>query len=375
MYVGVGASRVRKLFARARTHKNGCIIFIDEIDAIGKKRANGNEGSSERDTTLNQLLVEIDGFSSDDNILVFGATNLVKNLDSALLRSGRFDKKVYFDPPNKQERIKLFELYMKNVEKTKDVCYEKLAELTSGLNGADVANICNQSKINAIQEHIKLNDEDSEIREISMNNINKAIDEVMIGREKPERKMEKGERERVAHHEAGHAIMSFILKDSSHPIKVSILPRGENALGFSQPKPEDRKLYTQNYLLAQICVLLGGRVAEKIIYGNYSSGASDDIERATTIVKHWFLTWGMDNSSGALNYLELDQNKISEDMINKIRIFIKDAEKFTYNILNSNKEYIISLAKLLLNKETIIYSDISELLPKELENKIETIDF
>ena len=375
MYVGVGASRVRKLFARARTHKNGCIIFIDEIDAIGKKRANGNEGSSERDTTLNQLLVEIDGFSSDDNILVFGATNLVKNLDSALLRSGRFDKKVYFDPPNKQERIKLFELYMKNVEKTKDVCYEKLAELTSGLNGADVANICNQSKINAIQEHIKLNDEDSEIREISMNNINKAIDEVMIGREKPERKMEKGERERVAHHEAGHAIMSFILKDSSHPIKVSILPRGENALGFSQPKPEDRKLYTQNYLLAQICVLLGGRVAEKIIYGNYSSGASDDIEKATTIVKHWFLTWGMDNSSGALNYLELDPNKISEDMINKIRIFIKDAEKFTYNILNSNKEYIISLAKLLLNKETIIYSDISELLPKELENKIETIDF
>lgn len=375
MYVGVGASRVRKLFARARTHKNGCIIFIDEIDAIGKKRANGNEGSSERDTTLNQLLVEIDGFSSDDNILVFGATNLVKNLDSALLRSGRFDKKVYFDPPNKQERIKLFELYMKNVEKTKDVCYEKLAELTSGLNGADVANICNQSKINAIQEHIKLNDEDSEIREISMNNINKAIDEVMIGREKPERKMEKGERERVAHHEAGHAIMSFILKDSSHPIKVSILPRGENALGFSQPKPEDRKLYTQNYLLAQICVLLGGRVAEKIIYGNYSSGASDDIEKATTIVKHWFLTWGMDNSSGALNYLELDQNKISEDMINKIRTFIKDAEKFTYNILNSNKEYIISLAKLLLNKETIIYSDISELLPKELENKIETIDF
>ena len=197
----------------------------------------------------------------------------------------------------------------------------------------------------------------------------------VVGEQGLEMVLEKGERERVAHHEAGHAIMSFILKDSSHPIKVSILPRGENALGFSQPKPEDRKLYTQNYLLAQICVLLGGRVAEKIIYGNYSSGASDDIEKATTIVKHWFLTWGMDNSSGALNYLELDQNKISEDMINKIRTFIKDAEKFTYNILNSNKEYIISLAKLLLNKETIIYSDISELLPKELENKIETIDF
>jgi cell division protease FtsH len=415
MYVGVGASRVRKLFSRARSHKNGCIIFIDEIDAIGKKRSGVNEGNSERDNTLNQLLVEIDGFGGEDNVMVFGATNLVKNLDSALTRSGRFDKKVYFDPPNKEERVKLFELYLKDIPINSDIEIDKLGELTSGLNGADIANICNQSKINAIQEYIKNNtdsdndkeddedndkedDEDNEDNEdnedkykedtqdnknkennknkeeITMDNIQKAIDEVMIGREKPERKMEKEERERVAHHEAGHAIMSYILKDSNHPIKVSILPRGENALGFSQPKPEDRKLYTQNFLLAQMCVLLGGRVAEKIIYGNYSSGAHDDIERVTNLVKHWFLTWGMDTSSGALNYYELSNRKIPDEMINKVKIFIKDVEKFTFNVLYSNKDHICSLAKLLLDKETIIYTDINNLLPKELENKIQNIE-
>ena len=470
MYVGVGASRVRKLFARARTHKNGCIVFIDEIDAIGKKRAEVG-GNSERDNTLNQLLVEIDGFGTDDNIIVFGATNLFKNLDKALTRSGRFDKKVYFDAPNREERKKLFELYLNDIEINENISYDKLAELTSGLNGADIANICNQSKINLIQEHIKLDenkqkntkkeesnndkkeennddkdnkkeednddkdeskdnkkdeskdnkkdessdddkdeskdnekeessddekdesseddkdesknnekdessddkkDEDNEFK-ISMSNIHKAIDEVMIGREKPERKMELYEKERVAYHEAGHAFMGYILKHSNPPIKVSILPRGENALGFSQPKPDDKKLYTQDILLGQISVLLGGRVVEKIIYGNYSSGAHDDIERVTVIAKHWFLNWGM-SSCGPLNYSELT-NKISNEMITKIENFIKKIEEETYNILYKNKEYIIKIAKLLLEKETIIYSDINELLPKELENMIETINY
>jgi cell division protease FtsH len=393
MFVGVGASRVRKLFAKARSNKDGCIIFIDEIDAVGKKRSNTNEGSSERDNTLNQLLVEIDGFDGDDNVIVFGATNLVKNLDSALTRSGRFDKKVFFDAPNKEERKKLFDLYFKNLILSEDVDNEKLGELTSGLNGADIANICNQSKINAIQQNIKnnkvknnndkeedINDEEENINDeedtnkVSLENIQKAIDEVMLGREKPERKMDIKERERVAYHEAGHAIMSYILKDSNPPIKVSILPRGENALGFSQPKPDDRKLYTQDFLLAQICVLLGGRVAEKIIYDNYSSGAHDDIEKSTNLIKMYFLNWGMDNSSGALNYNNLYDENIPDEMLQKIKIFIKKLEKFTFNTLLTNKEYIVNLAKLLLEKETIIYTDIIELLPKNMENQIDKID-
>ena len=370
MYVGLGASRVRKLFSKARNYKEGCIVFIDEIDAIGKKREM-HSNNSERDNTLNQLLVEIDGFGDKDNVIVFGATNLVKNLDSALTRSGRFDKKVFFDPPNKEERIKLFELYLEQIDD--DISVEKLAELTSGLNGADIANICNQSKINTIQQFIKI-EEDKEpleiIKKVNMENIQKAIDEVMIGREKPERKMELEERERVAYHEAGHALMSFMLKGSNPPIKVSIMPRGENALGFSQSKPTDKKLYTQNAILSDLCVLLGGRVAEKVIYGNYSSGAMDDIEKATIISKHWFLHWGMDNNSGPLNYRELN-NQISYKMINKMKKFIKDIEDFTFNNLSENKEYIIQLGKMLLDKETIIYSDIIDLLPKELENKIE----
>ena len=366
MYVGVGASRVRSLFKKARAQSNGCIIFIDEIDAIGRKRGHGMGGDSERDSTLNQLLVEIDGFGKDDNIMIFGATNLVKNLDQALLRSGRFDKKVYFDPPNKDERIKMFELYLKDIDQ-EDICMSKLGELTSSLTGADIANICNQAKINAIQDYKD---------KINMDHIQKAIDEVMIGREKPERKMSEEERKRVSFHEAGHTIMSFILKNTNHPIKVSILPRGENALGFSQSKPDDKKLYTQDYLMAQICVLLGGRVAEKILYNNYSSGAYDDIERVTKLAKEWFCSWGMDNNTGAVNLdvLSRDTRSMSDDMINKIKTFIKELERFTHQTLLQNKDHIISLGNLLLEKETITFDDVSTILPKEIENKIEKID-
>ena len=365
MYVGVGASRVRQLFKRARSHNEGCIIFIDEIDAVGRKRVNGESGGdSERDSTLNQLLVEIDGFGKDDNIMVFGATNLVKNLDPALLRSGRFDKKVYFDPPNKEERIKIFNLYLKDVEN--NVCKSKLAELTSSLTGADIANICNQAKINAIQE---------ERNSLNMDNVQKAIDEVMIGREKPERKMSEEERKRVSLHEAGHAIMAYILKHTNHPIKVSILPRGENALGFSQSKPDDKKLYTQEYLKSQISVLLGGRIAEKIFYDNYSSGAYDDIERVTKLAKEWFCSWGMDKLSGPLNYNVLSNDRnISDDILNKIKDFVIMIENFTFKVLNNNKEHIENMGNFLLEKETITYDDVTNILPKELENSIDIIE-
>ena len=360
MYVGVGASRVRKLFSQAKTHKK-CIIFIDEIDAVGGKRNESYNGNSERASTLNQLLVEMDGFNESDNILVFAATNLVKNLDSALLRSGRFDKKIFFDPPNKDERIKLYELYLNNIT-LEGLQMEKLAEMSSGLTGADIANICNQSKINAIQDNNDF---------ISYDNIEKAIEEVMIGREKPERKMNQYELKRVAHHEAGHALMGYLLKDSNPPIKVSILPRGEAALGFSQPKPEDRKLYTQEFLKAQICVLLGGRVAEKIIYNNYSSGASDDIEKVTRIVKEWYKSWGMDSTCGPINYNILDENQ--SKMTKKIIKFVKNLENYTFTILTNHKDEMIKLAELLLDKETINYDDITTLLDIKLENKIEKI--
>ena len=285
MYVGVGASRIRKLFAKAKSHRK-CVIFIDEIDAVGKRR--GRDSNSEREQTLNQLLVEMDGFNEDTNIMVFAATNLVRELDSALTRSGRFDKKIYFDPPNKDERIELFKLYLSN-EFVETIDYKFVAELTSGLTGADIANVANQSKINAIQNNNE---------KVTVDDVKKAIDEVMIGREKPERKMNSSELERVSRHEAGHALMSYLLKNCEPPVKVSILPRGEAALGFSQQKSDDKKLYTENYILSHICVLLGGRTAEKIFYNELSSGAHDDIEKVTNLIEHYYKTWGMSSKYG-----------------------------------------------------------------------------
>jgi cell division protease FtsH len=251
IYVGVGSKRIREVFTKAREYDN-CIIFIDEIDAIGGKRNMHN--NSERASTLNQLLVEMDGFNDETGIIVFAATNLVKNLDSALLRSGRFDKKIYFDLPNFFERKQLFELYFKDIQIPRRLSYDVLADRSAGITGADIANIANQSKMNAIQSNKKnvcLSEKDIQV----------AIDEVMIGREKRERMLGAEERERVAHHEAGHAFMGYILKNSEPPVKVSIIPRGEAALGFSQPKPENKMLYIREAILTKICVLLGGRCA------------------------------------------------------------------------------------------------------------------
>ena len=357
MYVGVGASRVRKLFSKAKSYKK-CIIFIDEIDAVGKKR--GGDSNSERDQTLNQLLVEMDGFDEESNIMVFAATNLVRDLDPALLRSGRFDKKIFFDPPNVDERVELFNLYL-DKSMTSEIDYKNLAELTSGLTGADIANIVNQSKINAIQNK---NDK------ILINDVKFAIDEVMIGREKPERKMSKNELERVAKHEAGHAFMSYVLKNCEPPVKVSILPRGEAALGFSQQKADDKKLYSQYYILSQICVLLGGRSAEKIFYNELSSGAHDDIEKVTQLLEHYYKNWGMSEKYGPLNYTNLklkQDSKITKSLISTV----KKLEKFTIETLTNNKLQIEKLGDKLLEKETIESKDIHQLLDKSLENSIE----
>jgi len=254
MYVGVGARRVRDLFKKAKGKKR-CIIFIDELDAVGSKR--NLERNSERASTLNQLLVEMDGFDMSDSIMVFAATNLVKHLDPALLRSGRFDKKIYFDPPNFLERKSMFEMYLEDITLPEELSYAILSDRTAGMTGADIANIANQSKINAIQrgqEEVGLTDSDIQI----------AIDEVMIGREKRERMMSDEEKERVSYHEAGHAFMGYVLKGSEPPVKVSIIPRGESALGFSQPKPANKKLYTRQVILAQISVLLGGSLIHNI---------------------------------------------------------------------------------------------------------------
>ena len=365
MYVGVGAARIRKLFKKARGKKK-CIVFIDEIDAIGSSREKMRFHNSERSSTLNQLLVEMDGFDGKDNVIVFAATNMIKQLDKALMRSGRFDKKVFFDPPNVKEREKMYQLYLKNMDLPNDLSFFALSERSAGMTGADIANIANQAKINAIQDGCAN-------AVLTEKNIQNAIDEVMIGREKRERMMTVEERKRVAHHEAGHALMGFILRDSSPPVKVSIIPRGEAALGFSQPKPENKKLYTQNAILAMICVLLGGRAGEKLIYNCVSTGAADDIEKISSLIHQYICSWGMNETIGPINpnVVDIFSESSSQEIFEQSRIIIAELEEFTFKLLKKHKRHLVSIAKKLLKDETISLRQIKTLLPKSLENSLD----
>ena len=364
-YVGVGASRVRALFKKAKGKKK-CIIFIDEIDAIGSSREKMMFQNSERSSTLNQLLVEMDGFERKDNIIVFAATNMIKHLDKALVRSGRFDKKVFFDPPNFKEREKMYQLYLKNMELPNTLSFSLLSERSAGMTGADIATIANQAKINAIQRS-------SVDAVLSDKDIQDAIDEVMIGREKRERMMTVDERKRVAHHEAGHALMGFILCDSSPPVKVSIIPRGEAALGFSQPKPENKKLHTQSAILAMICVLLGGRGGEKLLYGCVSTGAADDIEKISNLIHQYICSWGMNETIGPINpdVVDIFSECSSNEIFEQSRLIIAELERFTMRLLRKHKKHIVAIAKKLLKDETISLRQIKAIMPKSLENSLE----
>ena len=362
-YVGVGAARIRALFKNARKHKF-CIIFIDEIDAVGSIR--NISTNSERAGTLNQLLVEMDGFNSSDQILLFAATNLSKFLDPALLRSGRFDKKIFFDLPNKNERLKLFELYLRGVETT-DINTRQLAESTPSLSGADISNIANQSKLNAIQANHST---------ITKKDINSAVDEIMIGREKRERTLLLKELTRVAHHEAGHALIAYLLKKAVKPLKISIIPRGEFALGFSQDKPHDYKLRRQCDILNKVAVLYAGRAAEKIIYNDYSTGAADDIEKATSLLSSYIKNWGMSGIYGPINpdFIKDGIKNLDDKSFILIQNMAMDISSVVNNIVRANRKYIIKLAELLLKKETIYYRDLENIVPKRKKDSYNLIN-
>ena len=365
MYVGVGAKRVRELFAKAKGKEN-CIIFIDEIDAIGTKRQLG--GNSERASTVNQLLTEMDGFEEKNNIMVFAATNLIKFLDPALTRSGRFDKKVFFDLPNSEERENLCKLYFDDMILPRCASFSVLSERTAGLSGADIANIANQAKIRAIQNN-------NEKNKLTDNNIQNAIDEVMIGREKRERVLSIEERKRVSYHEAGHCLMGYILKYTEQPVKVSIVPRGEAALGYSQQKPVNKKIMTEQEILCRLAVLLGGRCAELIMYNNVSTGASDDIEKVSSLITNYTNSWGMNKEIGPLNPDAMGElgKQLTIQATNKCKEIVNNIEKQTIELLKTNKKYLEDLAEDLLKNETLNYDKIKSLIPEELENSQEII--
>jgi len=371
LYVGMGPKRVRELFEIARKN-TPCIIFIDEIDAIGSRRE-GNLNHSEKTNTLNKLLQEMDGFNVNEDIMILAATNMVNALDKALIRSGRFDKQIFFDPPNIDERKDMFKLYLGQIKldssfsetnEVKEENLDKLSRMTAGLTGADIRNVCKEAT-RTFMNRINVNSPEFKNSGVTYEDLNKSIDIVTIGMEKPERRMSDKEREIVSYHEAGHSLVAYMLKSSEPPIKVSIIPRGKDALGFSQQEPNDKKLFTKEELTSRLSVLLGGRMAEKLIYDHYSTGAADDIERATKLAYSMITNYGMADDIGPINptfNIEHISDSTKYKIDCKVLELIKEVESNTYKYLEDHKDELEKVAKFLLEKEVLLSEDLDELL-------------
>lgn len=314
MFVGVGASRVRDLFKKAR-QKAPSIIFIDEIDAVGKKRHGGKfgGGNDERDNTLNQLLVEMDGFSTDTSVIVLAATNRKDILDNALLRPGRFDRTVDITLPSIKEREQIFGVHLKKITldsaTNKDEFARKLAALTPGFSGADIGNICNEGAIIAARKNLE---------SVGIKEFEEATERVIGGIEK-KLPLSDNERRTVAYHESGHAVAGWFLEHSSPLLKITIIPRAKGALGFAQYLPNEVQLYSKEQLLDTIVMALGGRVSEELFFHKVTTGASDDIKKCTQIAQSLITEYGMSKKLGTLNYAhEEGYQKSYSDKTNRI---------------------------------------------------------
>jgi cell division protease FtsH len=375
MFVGVGASRVRDLFEQAKKDAPS-IIFIDEIDAIGKSRASGANmgGNDEREQTLNQLLAEMDGFGTDTPVIVLAATNRPEILDAALLRAGRFDRQVLVDKPDYEGRLEILKVHSKDVKLSDKVNMAIIAKSTAGLAGADLANIINEAALLAGRYDKK---------EIEQSDLMEAIERAFVGLEKKNRKINELEKRIVSYHESGHALMAELTEGATRVTKVSIIPRGLGALGYTLhlPDEENRFLKQKHELLAEIDVLLGGRAAEEVFLGEISTGAGNDLQRATTIIKDMISIYGMSDVAG-LMVLEKSQNNFlgggmaqkdySEKMAEKIDDEVKRSLDAHYeHVKNTLKEYsgaIEKMAEVLLDVEVIEGSMVREVI-KEYEDQ------
>ncbi len=369
MFVGVGAARVRDLFEQARKSAPA-IIFIDELDALGRARAAGGlGGNDEREQTLNQLLVELDGFDPTSGLVLLAATNRPEILDQALLRAGRFDRQVLVDRPDKTGRVAILKVHMKNIKFGEDVNAEQVAELTTGFSGADLANLVNEAALLATRR---------DASEVCMTDFTQAIERIIAGLEKKNRLLNPQERKIVAYHEIGHALAALAIPGTDPVHKISIIPRGIGALGYTLQRPtEDRFLMTKEELEHKISVLLGGRAAEKLIFDHLSTGASDDLQRVTDIARSMVTKYGMDEAIGHVvheesqqNYLGQQQqigsrashsNKTAEQIDASIKQIIDDTFTSTYQIMVENSEILEKCAKALLEKETLGEKELLEL--------------
>lgn len=356
VFVGVGQSRVRKLFEMARANKPS-IIFIDEIDTLGKKRSKLSEGYSEQENTLNSLLAEMDGMNDSENILIFGATNRPEILDDALMRPGRFDRKIQFNLPNKEERIHLLKLYLNKYEVNEDCLTEeylsKLSDKTFTFSGADISNLCNEAAIRTVRSKKELIDSEE---------INKAFDYVIVGNERKSSKLTENEKNIVAYHEAGHALLSYIHKESESPIKISIIPTTKGALGYSMSGQQEKKLNSRSELLERMSILLGGRCSEELFMDDITTGASDDLDKLWKIAYSYISDYGFSSNLKNINCTyQIMSDKTKNEIDEEIKNLILKVEKHTKKMLTYHSEVIKSIANILIEKEVLDDTDMKNI--------------
>lgn len=366
MFVGVGAARVRDLFKQAK-EKAPCIIFIDEIDAIGRSRGKGSMpgANDERENTLNSLLVEMDGFATDSGVIILAATNRPDVLDSALLRPGRFDRQISIDKPDIVGREAIFKVHLKPLKLGNDVDPKKLSAQTPGFAGAEIANVCNEAALIAARKNKD---------HVGMQDFNDAIDRVIGGLEKKNKIISPEEKRIVAYHEAGHAVAGWFLEHADPLVKVSIVPRGVAALGYAQYLPKEQFLYTTEQLLDEMCMTLGGRAAEEIVFGKISTGALSDLERITKMAYGMVTIYGMNEKLGNISYYDSKQSEYSfnkpysestsETIDEEVRKIISGAYERSKNLLKEKRKELEILAQELLKKEIIFQSDLETLIGK-----------
>ncbi len=366
MFVGVGASRVRDLFRQAK-EKAPCIIFIDEIDAIGRARGKSvsHGANDERENTLNQLLTEMDGFGTNSGVIILAATNRADILDRALMRAGRFDRQIYVDMPDVNERQAIFKVHLKPLKTDDTVDVEFLARQTPGFSGADIANICNEAALIAARQGKK---------SIGRQDFLDAVDRIVGGLEKKNKIITKGEKEVIAYHEAGHASVSWLLQYASPLIKVTIVPRGRS-LGAAWYLPEERQITTTEQLLDEMCATLGGRAAEEITFGKISTGALSDLEKITKQAYAMVSIYGLNKRIGNLSFYDSSgqsdysfskpySEKTAETIDEEVRLMIETAYARTVKILTDSKDKLKLLAELLLEKEVIFKEDLENIFGK-----------
>jgi AFG3 family protein len=364
MFVGVGASRVRDLFKQAR-EKAPCIIFIDEIDAIGRARGkNAMMSNDERESTLNQMLVEMDGFGTDVGIIVLAATNRPDVLDSALLRPGRFDRQITIDKPDLKGREDIFKVHLKPIKISKTLDIHKLAEQTPGFAGADIANVCNEAALIAARKNKEA---------VDMSDFQDAVDRVIGGLEKKNKIISPEEKKIIAFHEAGHAICGWYLEHAYPLLKVTIVPRGTAALGYAQYTPKEQYLYNIDQLTDQICMTLGGRASEEIFFGKISTGAQNDLQQITRIAYSMVTVYGMNDKVGNISFYDPQQenafvkpysDETARMIDEEVRKLIDEAYDKTKALLVEKREDVEKLAHALLDKEVLFQSDVELLIGK-----------